>query len=110
MCAVDAMRRRLLGAAALGAVTRWANAADDSDFWRQLRSGGCVVLMRHATTEPGTGDISNRARYGSPTATTGMSPRRSACANRRSQSNDVPEDCTMAAASTTQRIDGRGFQ
>lgn len=25
-------------------------------FWRQLREGGCAVLMRHALTEPGLGD------------------------------------------------------
>ena len=27
-----------------------------SGFWRPLREGGCVVLMRHAQTDPGTGD------------------------------------------------------
>jgi phosphohistidine phosphatase SixA len=26
------------------------------DFWRLLREGGCVVLMRHAQTVPGVGD------------------------------------------------------
>ena len=56
MCAADLRRRGLVGATALGMATRWASAADDSDFWRQWRAGGCVVLMRHATTEPGTGD------------------------------------------------------
>lgn len=56
MSAADLRRRSLVGAAALGMATRWASATDGSDFWRQLRLGGCVVLMRHATTEPGTGD------------------------------------------------------
>lgn len=27
-----------------------------NDFWSLLRAGGCVVLMRHAQTEPGIGD------------------------------------------------------
>lgn len=28
----------------------------DSGFWNLLREGGCVLLMRHAQTTPGTGD------------------------------------------------------
>lgn len=56
MSGPDQDRRSLLSAAALSTVARWANATDGSDFWRQLRAGGCVVLMRHAATEPGTGD------------------------------------------------------
>ena len=56
MSGPDQGRRSLLSAAALSTVARWANATDGSDFWRQLRAGGCVVLMRHAATEPGTGD------------------------------------------------------
>lgn len=30
-------------------------------FWTLLREGGCVVLMRHAQTEPGVGDPPNFA-------------------------------------------------
>ena len=41
----------VLGALALCAPVR---AADDA--WERLRHGGLVFLMRHASTEPGTGD------------------------------------------------------
>ena len=41
-----------LGAAAV--LPGWAFAADD--FAARLRAGACVLLMRHAQTEPGVGD------------------------------------------------------
>ncbi|MDP1687142.1 histidine phosphatase family protein [Hydrogenophaga sp.] len=31
-------------------------SAQGAGFWTLLREGGCVVLMRHAQTEPGVGD------------------------------------------------------
>ena len=50
-------RRRLLqwlGTAALpGAVL--ANTSE-REFWSRAQAGGCVMLMRHAATEPGIGD------------------------------------------------------
>jgi broad specificity phosphatase PhoE len=56
------MRRRsflaMLGAC-LGAGTRPAAArtdAGDQALWRRLRRGGHVLLIRHATTDPGIGD------------------------------------------------------
>lgn len=33
--------------------------AQTTGFWTLLREGGCVVLMRHALTEPGVGDPPN---------------------------------------------------
>jgi len=42
-----------LGAASL---PMRASAQGSGDFWALLRLGGCVVLMRHALTEPGIGD------------------------------------------------------
>lgn len=33
-----------------------AVSADEEEVWNLLKSGGQVVLMRHATTTPGTGD------------------------------------------------------
>ncbi|AOF87087.1 histidine phosphatase super family protein [Hydrogenophaga sp. RAC07] len=42
-----------LGSTALPA---WAQAPG---FWDLLREGGCVVLMRHALTDPGVGDPPN---------------------------------------------------
>ena len=49
-------RAFLLGALGLAA-TRGAAAGDDAArAWRMLREGGLVVLMRHASTEPGLGD------------------------------------------------------
>jgi phosphohistidine phosphatase SixA len=59
--ASDAQRRlwlRYAGWGLLGALAPpWAtaNTAQDS-FWQLLREGGCIVLMRHALTEPGVGD------------------------------------------------------
>ena len=41
-----------LGAASL---PMGAAAKGSGDFWALLRRGGCVVLMRHALTEPGVG-------------------------------------------------------
>ena len=45
-----------LGWAACGALLPVAQAQTQADFWVLLRAGGCVVLMRHAQTEPGIGD------------------------------------------------------
>lgn len=55
------MNRRefaLTTAAALGgsALPAFAQAPG---FWELLREGGCVVLMRHAQTDPGVGDPPN---------------------------------------------------
>ena len=47
-------RRFLAGAAALLASRAWA--VEDDAPWRRLRAGGLVILMRHASTEPGLGD------------------------------------------------------
>lgn len=53
----DTRRRVLLAALALPAT---ALARQDSAvFWRLAREGGNVFLMRHASTEPGTGDPPN---------------------------------------------------
>ena len=48
-------RRQWLALAAAGAASQ-ARAQPADPFWRLLREGGCVVLMRHAQTEPGLGD------------------------------------------------------
>jgi phosphohistidine phosphatase SixA len=37
------------------ATPAWA-AEPEAHFWQQLDQGACVVLMRHALTDPGTGD------------------------------------------------------
>ena len=47
-------RQFLAGAAALFAFG--ARASEDDALWRRLRAGGLVILMRHASTEPGLGD------------------------------------------------------
>ena len=54
------MNRRefALTALSLGAITLPARA-QATGFWTLLREGGCVVLMRHAQTEPGVGDPPN---------------------------------------------------
>lgn len=51
------MRRRdfLAGALALPVAAR-AWAQENQDLWDRLRAGGLVLLMRHASTEPGLGD------------------------------------------------------
>ena len=49
-------RRHLLAAGLAWSAGRALATPDDSPFWRLLREGGCVVLMRHALTEPGIGD------------------------------------------------------
>lgn len=36
-----------------------AQPAGSGDFWALLKEGGCVLLMRHALTEPGVGDPAN---------------------------------------------------
>jgi phosphohistidine phosphatase SixA len=48
------LRRAFL--AALLAWASLAGAADDARLWAQLRHGGNVLLIRHASTEPGPGD------------------------------------------------------
>jgi broad specificity phosphatase PhoE len=54
-CATD--RRRLLQALGLASLPSWALGHTDARaFWTLARSGGHVMLMRHATTEPGIGD------------------------------------------------------
>lgn len=45
----------VLGAISLGVISIPAGAADTADLWAALRSGGHVVVMRHALA-PGTGD------------------------------------------------------
>jgi broad specificity phosphatase PhoE len=50
-----ASRRRFLLAAAALLGTRLAHA-DEADLWRQLRRGGLVILIRHASTVQGLGD------------------------------------------------------
>ncbi len=56
-------RRRFTQAAALGLIglPAWAQAQPAAGFWTLLREGGCVLLMRHAQTEPGSGDPPNFA-------------------------------------------------
>ena len=46
---------------ALGAplLSRAQNSKSSGDFWTLLRQGGNILLMRHALTEPGTGDPPN---------------------------------------------------
>lgn len=46
----------LLTLGAVSSVPMLAMAQGNGDFWSLLRRGGCVVLMRHALTEPGIGD------------------------------------------------------
>lgn len=50
------MRRRdlLLAAASMAAAAR-VSAQEDA-LWQALRAGGVAILLRHAQTEPGTGD------------------------------------------------------
>ena len=50
-----ASRRHFLAGAAALLVSR-ASAADEDALWRRLRAGGLVILIRHASTEPGLGD------------------------------------------------------
>jgi len=48
-----------LSRAFLAALLAWASlafAADDAKLWAQLRHGGNVLLIRHASTLPGLGD------------------------------------------------------
>ncbi len=53
-------RREFNLVAALGAGSFALPArAQEAGFWTLLREGGCVVLMRHAQTEPGVGDPPN---------------------------------------------------
>ena len=40
-------------------LARAQRTGDPADFWALLRQGGNVLLMRHAQTEPGTGDPPN---------------------------------------------------
>jgi phosphohistidine phosphatase SixA len=48
-------RRGFIGGALALAISPAANA-DDAAAWARLRPGGLVLLMRHASTEPGLGD------------------------------------------------------
>lgn len=48
--------RSLFTLGAVSGVPMLAMAQGSGDFWALLRRGGCVVLMRHALTEPGIGD------------------------------------------------------
>lgn len=50
--------RRALLLGTLAAIVSPASAAaeGDAELWKRLRQGGIVVLMRHASTEPGFGD------------------------------------------------------
>jgi broad specificity phosphatase PhoE len=50
------LSRRQWLALAAGASAGLAQAQTADPFWHLLREGGCVVLMRHAQTEPGLGD------------------------------------------------------
>ena len=50
------LRRQLLVAAAGAAAGLSKAQTPATGFWPLLRQGGCVVLMRHAQTEPGIGD------------------------------------------------------
>ena len=49
-------RRFLAGALALGAGVAARADEDEAVLWRQLRAGGLVLLIRHASTVPGLGD------------------------------------------------------
>jgi broad specificity phosphatase PhoE len=53
-------RRQFTAGAALALSSGLAPAQTGGEgFWTLLREGGCVVLMRHAQTEPGVGDPPN---------------------------------------------------
>jgi phosphohistidine phosphatase SixA len=53
-------RRRFTQATALGLIAAPTLAlGQEAGFWTLLREGGCVLLMRHAQTEPGSGDPPN---------------------------------------------------
>jgi broad specificity phosphatase PhoE len=53
-------RRDFTQAAALGLCSFPGLAlTQDAGFWTLLRQGGCVLLMRHAQTDPGVGDPPN---------------------------------------------------
>ena len=49
-------RRFLAGTLALGIAPTARAEDDEAALWRQLREGGLVVLIRHASTGPGLGD------------------------------------------------------
>jgi len=51
-----AVSRRHWLTLAAGAAAGLSHAQTADPFWRLLREGGCVVLMRHAQTEAGLGD------------------------------------------------------
>ncbi len=51
------LRRRTVLRSVLLLAGGWFVAARaDESFWRQLATGGCAVLLRHAQTVPGLGD------------------------------------------------------
>lgn len=49
-------RREFLGGALALAATSEVWAQENRELWDRLCAGGLVLLMRHATTEPGLGD------------------------------------------------------
>lgn len=53
---VSLFSRRQALVLAAGTAAGLAHSQAGEPFWRLLRDGGCVVLMRHAQTEPGVGD------------------------------------------------------
>lgn len=56
MAAVPALMLWWTGLLMLATLAPAAPAAADEALWRLLAGGGQVVLLRHATTEPGIGD------------------------------------------------------
>jgi broad specificity phosphatase PhoE len=53
---MDRARRALLLAATGALLVPRAARASERELWALLRKGGHVILMRHASTEPGLGD------------------------------------------------------
>jgi phosphohistidine phosphatase SixA len=53
---MDRARRALLLAGTGALLLPHAARADERELWESLRKGGYVILMRHASTEPGLGD------------------------------------------------------
>src|SRR5512147_3106171 len=56
MCDACAMRPASVAFAILVALAAPASAADDAAAWAALASGGHVLVLRHAATDPGVGD------------------------------------------------------
>ncbi len=53
---MKATRRAFLGTIAGAALAAAGHALADEALWARLREGGHVLLIRHASTEPGLGD------------------------------------------------------